>query len=191
MPERRKIETIPETGDWLNRLNEHEAFPEMRYYNEASDGIDNYCEEWKQYIAQPMSSPNLLLGEKLTAGSKLDENYTDLSVLTDGTCGLPGSYHFGWFISSSGDLILNLPKKRPIEPETLHSFLHLPRHRIYTPQSVELLKDGEFYKKFPRLPGNTGEKGEITESCLPVELKSNQQLTLRIKRADKKKPRSQ
>jgi hypothetical protein len=50
-----------------------------------------------------------------------------------------------------------------------------------------LLKDGEFYKEFPRFPGNTGEKGEITESCLPVELKSNQQLTLRIKRADKKK----
>ncbi|MBT9871239.1 DUF4838 domain-containing protein [Bacteroides salyersiae] len=183
-----KIETIPETGDWLNRLNEHEAFPEMRYYNEASDGIDNYCEEWEQYIAQPMSSPNLLLGEKLTAGSKLDENYTDLSVLTDGTRGLPGSYHFGWFISSSGDLILNLPKKAADRTGKLCiRFLNLPRHRIYTPQSIELLKDGEFYKKFPRLPGNTGEKGEITESCLPVELKSNQQLTLRIKRADKKK----
>ena len=135
-----------------------------------------------------MSSPNLLLGEKLTAGSKLDENYTDLSVLTDGTCGLPGSYHFGWFISSSGDLILNLPKKAADRTGKLCiRFLHLPRHRIYTPQSVELLKDGEFYKKFPRLPGNAGEKGEITESCLPVELKSNQQLTLRIKRADKKK----
>ena len=183
-----KIETIPEAGDWLNRLSEHEAFPEMRYYNEASDEINDYCKEWKQYIAQPTNSPNLLLGERLTAGSKLDENYTNLAILTDGTRGLPGSYHFGWFISSSGDLILNLPKKAADRAGKLCiRFLHLPKHRIYAPQSIELLKDGEFYKKLPNLPISTSERGEITESCTPVELKSNQQLTLRIKRADKKK----
>lgn len=183
-----KIKLLPQTQDWLNRLKEHEAFPHMRYYNESSVEIDHYIKEWEQYIAAPIKSHNLLLGEKLTCDSKLDENYTNLSLLTDGTRGLPGNYHFGWFISSVGDLILNLPAKPSDRTGKLClSFLHLPKHRFYPPQSIELFKDGEPYKQIPVSLVSPGEKGEIVESNTAIELKSNQQLTIKIKRSQMEK----
>lgn len=182
------IKLLPQTQDWLNRLKEYEAFPEMQYYNESSGEIGNYIKEWEKYIANSTPLPNILLGERLKSVSKLDENYTNLTILTDGTHGLPGNYHFGWFISSIGDLILNLPTKQADRTGNLCiSFLHLPHHRIYAPQSIELLKDGKPYKQLTISSINSGEKGEIIESKGFIELGSNQLLTIKIKRVPKDK----
>lgn len=183
-----KLELLPQSRHWIDRLEEQEAFPEMKYYNESAVETGEYIEEWKQYIAHLSGSRNLLLGEKLTPGSALDENYTDLSLLTDGTSGLPGNYHCGWLISSVGDFILNIPAK-PIDRvgNLSVSFLHDPRHKIYAPRFIELLKDGAAYKQLTIAPVLPCEKGQIVRCNGTIELKSGEQLSLKIKRSSKEK----
>lgn len=183
-----KLELLPQTRDWISYLEEQEAFPEMKYYNESGAETGQYIKDWKAYIAHPPVSRNLLLGEKLEAGSTLDENYADLSLLTDGTSGLPGDYHCGWLISSIGDFILNLPAKPTERVGNLSiSFLHDPRHRIYAPRSVELLKDGKSYQQLPTTPIIPGRRGQIVKCKGSVEIKDGEQLTLKIKRSTQEK----
>ena len=43
----------------------------------------------------------MLLGKQLTPISQLDEDYRDISILTDGLLGLPSNYHCGQMISSA------------------------------------------------------------------------------------------
>ena len=50
------------------------------------------------------------------------------------------------------------------------SFLNLPRHRFYTPQQIELLKDGIIYKKIDLEPGPPAEKGEMVKTSIPADL---------------------
>lgn len=183
-----KLELLPQARQWISRLEEQEAFPEMKYYNESAFETGQYIKEWKQYIAHPSDSRNLLLGAKLSSGSPLDENYTDLDLLTDGTSGLPGDYHCGWLISSTDDLILNIPAKPTERAGNLSiGFLHMPRHKIYPPRSVELLKDGKPYKQLTIATILPGEKRQVVKCDGFVELKNGEQLTLRIKRSPEKK----
>lgn len=183
-----KLELLPQVRTWIGRLEEQEAFPEMKFYNESAIETGQYIQEWKRYITHPSASGNLLLGEKLSSGSPLDENYTDLGLLTDGTSGLPGDYHCGWLISSAEELILNIPAKPTDRAGNLSiGFLHIPRHRIYTPHSVELLKNGKPYKQLSIATITPGEKGQIVRCNGFVELKNGEQLTLKIKHSPKEK----
>lgn len=77
------------------------------------DGIDVYSEScWtiKNYVsdysymyrhAESMKAKNLLRGVELTPLTPLDEDYSDISVLTDGLLGLPSNYHCGNMLSSA------------------------------------------------------------------------------------------
>lgn len=183
-----KLELRPQTRTWISRLEEQEAFPEMKHYNESAIETGQYIKEWKQYIIDSSTSRNLLLGEKLSSGSSLDENYTDLARLTDGTSGLPVDYHCGWLISSAEELILNIPPKPTDRAGNLSiGFLHIPRHKIYAPRTVNLLKDGKPYKQLTIAAALPGEKGQIVRCNGFVELKDGEQLTLKIKRSPKEK----
>lgn len=60
------------------------------------------------------------------------------------------------------------------------SFLNLPRHHFYTPQQIELLKDGITYKKIDLEPGPPAEKGEMVKTSIPADLNGTEQLSIRI-----------
>ena len=85
---------------------------------------------------------NLLAGIELKALSRLDGGYSNLSMLTDCTNGLPCGYHYGWLISSIGDgLEIEIPLPRQARRLEV-SFLKLTRHRIALPVSIELVQNG-------------------------------------------------
>ena len=175
----KSLQPIPQVQEWLTQLKEHKAFTGMEYYNESSDDICNYIMEWEEYIFASDLKKNLFLG---VTPSVIPQAYkSHIKKLTDGTHGLPGNYHCGWVIIPEEECTINLPVKGINTSGTIYiSFLNLPRHRFYTPQQIELLKDGITYKKIDLEPGPPAEKGEMVKTSIPADLNGTEQLSIRI-----------
>jgi len=175
----KSLQPIPQVQEWLTQLKEHKAFTGMEYYNESSDEIGNYIKEWEEYIFASDLKKNLFLG---VTPSVIPQAYkSHIKKLTDGTHGLPGNYHCGWVIIPEEECTINLPVKGINTSGTIYiSFLNLPRHRFYTPQQIELLKDGIIYKKIDLEPGPPAEKGEMVKTSIPADLNGTEQLSIRI-----------
>ena len=60
------------------------------------------------------------------------------------------------------------------------SFLNLPRHRIYAPQQIQLLKDGIAYKTIDLKPEDAPEKGEMIKATVSADLNGAEQLSIKI-----------
>lgn len=166
------IQPISQARQWITQFKEHKAFAGMEYYSESSDEIDYYIKEWEQYIlASDLKKKNLFLG----IGDK------NTHLLTDGTHGLPGNYHQGWVITPQKEYTVTLPVKGIDASGTVYiSFLNLPRHRIYAPLEIELLKDGVSYKKIHLDPNNYDEKGEMVKSIIPADLNGTEMLSIKM-----------
>ena len=94
-----------DTTDCAHMLNELQEVAEsgLRIYSESFWTIDNYISDYRVMLAEAkvMQPKNRLQGVRLTALTPLDEEYKDISVLTDGLIGLPSNYHCGHLISSA------------------------------------------------------------------------------------------
>ncbi|WP_294469893.1 DUF4838 domain-containing protein [uncultured Bacteroides sp.] len=177
------LRPIPQARQWITQLREHKAFAGMEYYSESSDEIDYYIKEWEQYIlASDLKKSNLFLGIRPTATSASDKMVdNNRCLLTDGTHGLPGNYHQGWVIIPQDEYNITLPVKGIDASGTVYiSFLHLPRHRIYAPLEIELLKDGVSYKKIHLDPNNHDEKGEMVKAVLSADLNGTETLSIKM-----------
>ena len=86
-------------------LGELEQFVEQGYrsYSESGAGLDSYIIDYRYALqhAEAMGNRNILKGLHLEPLTALDEDYNDISVLTDGLLGLPSSYHCGLMLSSA------------------------------------------------------------------------------------------
>lgn len=175
------IRPLPQVQKWVEQLNEYKAFPAMTAYNESGDQINHYLEEWKQHIWASDRSGNLLSGITPSVVPSWEDKDINLSLLTDGTHGLPGNYHFGWVIIPKHECRIDLPVKNLKASGTLHlSFLQLNRHRIYAPQKMELLKDGVSYKTMDIKPEKTDEKGKMVKVSVPVDINDTKLLSVKL-----------
>lgn len=155
----------------------------MKYYCERNNSIKEYIDGWNRYILNIEQPYNLLLGKKLSALSTLDEDYSDLSVITDGTAGLPDNYHHGWLISSLGNLEISLPAKEVREARLFKmTFLNDAKHRIQLPLRVEIIKNGKTYKAFP--VSSSKEDERIGAAFGEVDVKDAQTLSIKVIRPD-------
>lgn len=82
-----------------------------RIYSESYWTVDSYIEDYRRMLDLCKEQKgNLLLHQPLTALTRLDEDYSDLNILTDGMAGLPSNYHCGHLLSSaSPSLNIALP----------------------------------------------------------------------------------
>lgn len=175
------VRPVPQVQEWMERLNEYKAFPAMTAYNESGDQISSYLEEWKQHIWVSDISGNLLSGITPSVVPSWGDKDINLSLLTDGTHGLPGNYHFGWVIIPKHECRIDLPVKDLKVSGTLRlSFLQLDRHRIYAPQKMELLKDGALYKTVDIKPETVDEKGKMIKVSIPIGLNETKQLSIKL-----------
>lgn len=150
-----KLYMRPEVMQWQELLGMWKEFPAIQKIDESGLPIETYIDEWRRYVTE---GQNLLLGSTLRPVSRADEGYTDLSILTDGLQGLPGSYHYGWHISSS-DLEIEFQAEQATGANSFRMiFLQDLRHRICAPRSVEIWADGVLYRKI--IP-KTDEKGRV------------------------------
>jgi hypothetical protein len=72
-------------------------------YSESGGSTASYISEYRFMLAHAgeMSGVNLLKGVRLEPLTALDEDYSDVFILTDGLLGLPSNYHCGQLISSA------------------------------------------------------------------------------------------
>jgi hypothetical protein len=72
-------------------------------YSEAGGTIESYVDDYRYMLrrAADTEGRNLLKGVSLEPLTALDEDYNDISILTDGLLGLPSCYHCGQMLSSA------------------------------------------------------------------------------------------
>lgn len=72
-------------------------------YSEAGETIESYVNDYRYMLrhARETWGKNLLKGIRLEPLTELDEDYNDISILTDGLLGLPSCYHCGQMLSSA------------------------------------------------------------------------------------------
>ena len=72
-------------------------------YSESGGSTASYLSEYRFMLEhfEEMFGRDLLKGVRLTPLTALDEDYSDITLLTDGLLGLPSNYHCGQLISSA------------------------------------------------------------------------------------------
>ena len=140
------LQPRPEVQQWLAALATSEKYKEMaRYQEEEKGSVKGYIEQWNSLLAQA-NFQNLLLGKPLQAECTLDEDYQDLSPLTDGVEGFPLDYHIGWVINSVDDLKVQLPPEAKKAKKIALTFLQDEKSRFYMPTKIEIYKNSKLYK---------------------------------------------
>lgn len=113
-----RLEIMRHSGDIkgyqepLRRLSRLASERNIDAYNESGWSVYDYIKDFRFIAthADEMQGKNLLRGMKVFNRSPLDEDYTDLSILTDGMLGMPSNYHNGNLISSANpSLTLEVP----------------------------------------------------------------------------------
>lgn len=139
-----------------NQLEGHEqrldhleslADNDIEAYNESYWTIPSYIRDYKYMLAfNTENDGNKLQGKKLEALNKMDPDYNDISILTDGLLGMPSNYHNGLLINSpDNQWSVALPDTNG--GSTLRIWLATNKaFRIGLPQKIELIIDDNIIK---------------------------------------------
>jgi hypothetical protein len=123
----------------LDKLTTFSKSANLKIYNEVKYEIDEYVKSWKKSIYKYHKRKHYFYKKPFEILSKLDEDYTDTTVLNDGTFGL-NAYNTNWHISSIDDLTLKIEKKHIKKSKKItFSFLQNIKHAIYYPSVIEIL----------------------------------------------------
>lgn len=104
--------TGPDVQTLLGELECLEVQDDVHVYCESCWTVENYRKDYEfmRSHAEAMADKNLLRGVTLTPLTALDEEYQDISILTDGVLGLPHNYHCGQMLSSADpELRISVP----------------------------------------------------------------------------------
>lgn len=135
--------TSSQLSQTLGLLNGYKGFKDLTNYREAYGSLDEYIKQWSASYPWLKHSNNLLLHTTLKPLCKLDDEYTDLSILTDGKQGFTTDYHTGWVISAAKPFKVEVASSLPSNCNIHLSFLHAPKWHIYAPIAVEVWQNGQ------------------------------------------------
>lgn len=131
----------------------------VEYYNEGAWTIDQYLRdfEYMEDEAAETGDSNLLKGVKLRPLTALDEDYTDISIVTDGLLGIPSNYHDGNLISSADPaLSISIPRQPGMRKIRVW-MVYNPGFKIGLPEEVYISHDGVKGKRqAPEKPTGSG-----------------------------------
>lgn len=142
-------------------LKNLEKFPrrQIEYYNESYWPIVKYVGNYEILLNnyRETAETNLLKGVRLRALNPLDEDYNDISIITDGLLGIPSNYHNGNMICSADpSLSIEIPR-RPSMKVLKIWMAYNPGYRIGLPAEVKLYVGGrEFTGIPPKVTRDTG-----------------------------------
>lgn len=132
-------------------------------YNEGYWSIQKYLDNYKYMVDmyEETKDKNMLRGVMLQAKTPLDEDYTDISIITNGLLGIASNYHSGNLISSA-DPALDIAVPRINGMKKLKIWLsYNPAFKIGLPQEVWLMSGGQKVASVePARP--TGDSGHTT-----------------------------
>lgn len=128
-----------DAGLLLDKLKTYSKSANLTTYNEVKFTIDEYIKSWRKTIYRYHKRTHYFYKKPFKVLSKLDEDYTNTSILNDGAFGL-NDYNTNWHISSIDDLTLLIDKKSVAKSKKIIlSFLQDEKHRIFYPESIEIL----------------------------------------------------
>ena len=149
-------------------------------YSESGSNIDSYVSEYRYMLnqAKDTGKKNLLKGVRLEPLTALDEEYNDISVLTDGLIGLPSNYHCGLMLSSATPALrIAIPHVKGIK----RIRVNLAKNSIYHiafPLSVSLSsEEREIGKVTPKALSNNLQRA-VVEFNIPSDCKGTLVLTI-------------
>ena len=180
------LQLRPQVQQWIEALSKSTKYKEMARYQEEEKGtVKGYIGQWNALLTRT-NLQNLILGEQLIAKSTLDEDYQNLSVLTDGLEGFPLDYHIGWVINSIDDLKVLLPSQSQTKKakKIAISFLQNEEGRFYMPTKIEIYKNDKLYKTMVP-PVQTGIMNRIITT--DVDLSDSNKTEIHIYRNTSKK----
>ncbi len=128
------------SGDLLNDLEGHAAFPEMANYKEAGGAIDAYLTYWREYGVRtrtPEGMFPLRAQFVATAGDAADP-----SILSDGICGFPSDYHTAWYLFGEGEVQAEMTFDHSCELVVAGGFLFAPKWRMGLPAEFSVTRNG-------------------------------------------------
>lgn len=152
----------------------------IEIYNEGcwtiQSYLDNYAALLEEYRAT--EGKNMLKGVKLQAKTPLDEDYTDISIITNGLLGIPSNYHSGNLISSA-DPALDIAVPNVPGMKRLKVWLsYNPGFKIGLPQEVWLMAGGQkIAAKEPSRP-----KGESGHTFLEFDVPQSGDVVLSFRK---------
>ena len=128
-------------------------------YSESGGTIDSYIDDYRYMLrraSETLKNKNLLKGVKLEPLTALDQEYDDISILTDGLLGLPSCYHCGQMLSSASPA---LRISIPLVPGMKRLRVNMTKNAIYHiafPLKVSLSCCGSELKSVipTAIPGN-------------------------------------
>lgn len=139
-------------------------------YSETYWSVKDYVEEYREMIShdKQFGARNLLKDKKLEALTPLDEDYNDISILTDGQLGLPSNYHCGQMLSSADpSLRIRIPDvsgmRRIRVSFTVNKFFH-----IGLPLSVTLTAGDSQVKTVTPVPSVKNPRRSTVEFIIPA-----------------------
>ena len=153
---------------------------DIPFYNEGCWSLTQYLNEYKAMDeeAQATASTNKLKGKSLVPVTKLDEDYTDVSILTDGLLGTPSNYHNGLLITSADPMFKIKIPRQPGMSKIKVWMVHNPGFKIGLPEEVFVTVDDVDRKsQIPAVP-----KGASGHSWLEFDVPGNGEIILNLKK---------
>ena len=153
---------------------------DIKIYSESCWTLQSYINDYNYILehAEKTGSKNLLRGQEIKALTTLDEDYKDLSPLTDGLLALPSNYHCGHVISSEGKgLTLSVPC--PPGMRTLR--VCLTRNALFRldfPSAVTLTVNGREVSRAVPHPVPDAAGHSFVEFTMPASLPATCQVRL-------------
>lgn len=124
---------------WKELVRKHN----VKHLNESLHSVTAYHINWGKLI-MGKNYINELAGKHLKVHSAFDEEYSDVSMLTDGAFGF-NDYFNNWVIFSGKtfEVSFNNESEKEENYELTISFFHQPRHRIHLPQEIIVEVNGK------------------------------------------------
>lgn len=167
------------TSDLLSMLNDM-SNNNFHSYNESYWSIHDYMREYREMIEHDMvyGDKNLLKGVELVPLTPLDEDYNDISILTDGQLGLPSNYHCGQLISSANPALrISIPHVNGMRKLRV-SFTNNAIFRIALPTSVQLSIGGVQIASVVPKPSPNAPNRSFVEFNIPASASGSMILTV-------------
>lgn len=141
-------------SDHIDNLKKLSKQNGITAYNESGWTIDKFISDYDYMALQSEGTrKNLLKGAGIQPLSKLDPDYTDVSILTDGLLSIPSNYHDGMMIMSPGGK-WRIAVPRVDGMKQIRVWMPEKRaFRVGLPAKVNLLVGGELVKSVtPKSP---------------------------------------
>ena len=137
-------------------------------YSEAGGTINSYIDDYRCMLkrADETWGNNLLKDVKLKPLTELDEDYNDISILTDGLFGLPSCYHCGQMLSSATPALrIAIPHVEGLK----HIRVNMTRNSIYhisLPLRIVLTANGHVVEEIVPKPSPANLHRSSVDFCI-------------------------